>query len=182
MFDSQDMTAFCLSELLHTIKIFGTLPHMRTLAIRYSNFSKDDIFDCYQYIDLPDQIENLDVSFSKTILNHFQPRKVDPPWYLPQVRRLSIKGGDENLVANYLEACPRLQVLEIDFKIKISRISLLTAGSSNLRDYIDKAKVRDLKLRNYARTKSAQERPIWACDLQKVQISEAQRGHLMFTL
>jgi len=81
-FDSQNTTGFCLSELLHNIKLFGALPHMRTLAIRYSKFAIDDIFDCYQYIDLPDQIENLEVSFSEISVD-IQPLRVDPPWYLP---------------------------------------------------------------------------------------------------
>lgn len=116
-FDSRNMTSFCLSELLHNIKVFGTLPHMHTLTIRYSNFSIDDIFDCYQYIDFPDQIENLEVSLSKTCVGCVQ--RVDPPWHLPHVRRLSVKGGAEDLVANYLEACPRLQILETDCKVKV---------------------------------------------------------------
>ena len=114
-FESQNTTRFCLSELLHSVKIFGALPHMRTLTIRYSNLTIDDIFDCYQYIDFPDQIENLEVCFSKTCVGCVQPLRVNPPWHLPHVRRLFIKGGDENLVANYLEACPRLQILETDF-------------------------------------------------------------------
>ena len=118
-FDSQNMSSFCLSELLHSMKIFGTLPHMHTLTIQYSKISIDDIFDCYQYIDFPDQIENLEVSLSKTCVGGVRPLKVDPPWHLPHVRRLSVQGGDENLVANYLEACPRLQILETDFNIKI---------------------------------------------------------------
>jgi hypothetical protein len=117
-FDSRNMTSFCLSELLHNMKIFGTLPHMHTLTIRYSKISIDDIFDCYQYIDFPDQIENLEVSLSKACVGCVQPFRVNPPWHLPHVRRLSVKGGDESLVANYLEACPRLQVLETDFQLK----------------------------------------------------------------
>ncbi|KIM44928.1 hypothetical protein M413DRAFT_366543 [Hebeloma cylindrosporum] len=126
-FDSPNMTRFCLSELLHSIKIFGTLPHLRTLTIRYSSFSLDDIFDCYQYIDFPDQIENLEVSVtSKTRVGGIQPLRVivDPPWHLPHVRRLSIKGGDENLVANYLDACPQLQVLETDLKFQIKGLQV----------------------------------------------------------
>ena len=118
-FDSRNRTSFCLSELLHSIKVFGTLPHIHTLTIRYSKFSIDDIFDCYQYIDFPDQIENLEVSLSETCVGCIQLLRVDPPWHLPHVRRLSVQGGDENLVANYLKACPQLQILKTNCQVKI---------------------------------------------------------------
>ncbi|KDR80516.1 hypothetical protein GALMADRAFT_240811 [Galerina marginata CBS 339.88] len=120
--DSQKGIRKILPDLLYKLKITGALPNLRTLSIVYTESSFDDIFDCYQFIDFPSGVENMELYFSTGDRRHrFDDDRsllVYPPWYMPFLRRLSIVGGNEWLIKDYLLACPRLTVLETDFYLR----------------------------------------------------------------
>jgi len=111
-----------LAEVLYEINLIGALPYIRSLAVRYEKIPLDDLFDCFQFIDFPRQVKELDVLYvpqNPKLATRITPGlgpMVDlyPSWYLPSLKRLSIRNCNPQLLAAFLAACADLEVLEID--------------------------------------------------------------------
>jgi hypothetical protein len=116
-----------LSDLAYTLTSIPYLPNLRTISVEYLNTGFDDLFDNFRFISFPEQVTDLELTFTFTPLT---PRwlvdalRTNPvrqeciQWALPSIRRLSIKGGSEALIADMVSVCPEMEVLEIDTPVE----------------------------------------------------------------
>ncbi|KAF8159670.1 hypothetical protein B0H34DRAFT_413073 [Crassisporium funariophilum] len=117
--DSESSLGKAFSDLLYRIKITGTLPNLRKLSVRYIDVSLDEMFNCYHFIDVPAQIESLELRYDGLFARHHLNlvRPSYPPWHLPFLRHLSVFGCSKTLVENIISGCPMLESLRTDLPL-----------------------------------------------------------------
>jgi len=113
-----------LAEFLYELNLTGALPNLHRLSIWYDRLRLDDILDCHQFIDFPNQVDKLEVHYleselegNKTLVR----RQSDsyPGWHLPSVKRLSIYNCNQRLLSSFLAACTKLKVVRTDLAPEI---------------------------------------------------------------
>ncbi|RDB23950.1 hypothetical protein Hypma_009163 [Hypsizygus marmoreus] len=121
-----------ISNLFYFINALEHVPNLRTLSIAYLNNTFDGTLETFYFNPLPKWITNLELSFEfpdspPSLVEALRSRhKRIPgcvPWSLPSIRRLSIFGGTESLIADMVSICPEMEILQMDLPIS-------TAGRS----------------------------------------------------
>lgn len=116
-----------LSDLVYFLHSIPYLPNLRTISVEYLNTGFDDLFDKLRFISFPEQVTDLELNFTFSprtpcwlvgALRTNQVRQDCIQWALPSIRRLSIKGGSEALIADMVSVCPEMETLEFDFPVE----------------------------------------------------------------
>lgn len=107
-----------VAELLYKMRIMGTHRNLYMLILRYSSAFPSEVFNTFQFVDMPSQVTHLELHMPSVRLDSAIRRH--PSWYLPELRHLSVlnANGHENLIPSYVASCPQLSTLESDCKIE----------------------------------------------------------------
>ncbi|PPQ68588.1 hypothetical protein CVT25_005431 [Psilocybe cyanescens] len=106
--------------------------NLRTLVHINDQFLADDIFDTWTYRNLPKQVRSLELHFvgwahmklNRNLSASLSSVQRNIAWAIPDLRRLSIIGGDEEFLRHFLPAVVNqdLVILETDFPVELQNI------------------------------------------------------------
>ncbi|KAF9054376.1 hypothetical protein BJ165DRAFT_709444 [Panaeolus papilionaceus] len=129
--EKNSMNSFC--DLFYKIRITDSLPNLRTLSIIYVGMPVEEVYNCYQFTDVPQSVVTLNLEYHHPAessgspiepqsSSNSQSSAVDdliyqPPWSLPFIRHLHLKGGDKRLATVLISACCRLESVTVDGNI-----------------------------------------------------------------
>jgi hypothetical protein len=109
-----------LSDLLDALKKSDALPNLKSLKIHFQDVLYEDIFRYQRFVDLPPQVERLELEYTFTSSPrrteptlHFPPPGDNANWILPSVRYLRVVGGSDDLM-KLVFACPNIRSLEME--------------------------------------------------------------------
>jgi hypothetical protein len=115
-----------LSNTLYAIDTLRYVPNLRQVAIEYTDFPFDDLFDEYRLVPFPSQVTHLEVNHSfdsctpswlVSALREQPPRRECLQWSLPSVRHLSVSGSGDAIITDLMSACPNVETVATDVSL-----------------------------------------------------------------
>jgi len=125
-----DLSANGVTMTLYTIECMLTsLPNLRRVALVYSDWGFDDIFDQCRLMPLPRQVTHLELRYAfsedlERVAKDIRERYIPRPawglrWGLPNVKKLTVVGAPVPFIAAVMVACPNLEALELPDGVEV---------------------------------------------------------------
>ncbi|OJT09626.1 hypothetical protein TRAPUB_13879 [Trametes pubescens] len=122
LYSQTDAAPTAISTVLYMVSTFDYLPQLRHVALKYTDWGYDDLFDQLRLAIFPPQATHLtlDYTFSApalvplaVYLKTLYTRHPSPHFSIPTVRHLAVSGVPAEFVADMLQICPGLETLEM---------------------------------------------------------------------
>ncbi|EGN96519.1 hypothetical protein SERLA73DRAFT_184592 [Serpula lacrymans var. lacrymans S7.3] len=130
-----------LTSLLYNVDSLDYLPNLRRISIEYVDWGYDDLFDHHRLAVFPDQVEELDISWTFNGQACNSPHKMFKGRYLrhscghmslPGVKKLRLHGASAQTVKDLVSICPNLKEVETDLAVGLEIRSSLPATVDTL--------------------------------------------------
>ncbi|KAJ7115894.1 hypothetical protein C8R44DRAFT_216881 [Mycena epipterygia] len=124
-----------LSSLLYRLHDPSTpvVPNLRRITIEYHDTGFDGVFDNWTLIAFPNQVTELQLSYSfspgmppwlrTTLRSKHERQAYTPPWTTPSVRTLTVLGASDALVSDMVMTCPNMENLVTDIALLSSSLN-----------------------------------------------------------
>ncbi|KAI0352327.1 hypothetical protein OH77DRAFT_1409321 [Trametes cingulata] len=122
LYSQTDAAPSAISTVLYMVSTFDYLPHLRHVALHYTDWGYDDLFDQLRLAVFPTQVTHLSLHYSfsapalvplAVYLKTLYTRHHQAHFSIPTVRHLSVSGVPTEFVADMLEICPKLETVEM---------------------------------------------------------------------
>lgn len=122
LYSQTDAAPTAISTVLYMVSTFDYLPHLRHVALKYTDWGYDDLFDQLRLAIFPPQVTHLTLDYAFTApalvplavyLKTLYTRHPSPHFSIPGVRHLAVSGVPAEFVADMLQICPALETLEM---------------------------------------------------------------------
>ncbi|KAI0763815.1 hypothetical protein BD413DRAFT_483560 [Trametes elegans] len=122
LYSQTDDAPSAISTVLYMVSTFGYLPHLRRVALHYTDWGYDDLFDQLRLALLPTQATHLGLHYAfrapalvplAVYLKTLYTRHRVAHFALPAVRHLSLSGVPAEFAADVLALCPGVETVEM---------------------------------------------------------------------
>lgn len=133
LYSDGDAAAEAVSSTLYVLSLVPVfVPHLRRVALYYTDWGFDDVLDQCRLLPMPVQVRALELryAFSPKLARladlsriHYDrvPRPANMLWQMPQVRDLAVSGAPSAFVTAVAKMCPLLERLEVDRYVELDR-------------------------------------------------------------
>ncbi|KAI0331440.1 hypothetical protein GY45DRAFT_1300876 [Cubamyces sp. BRFM 1775] len=122
LYSQTDAAPTAISTVLYMVSTFEYLPNLRHVAINYTDWGYDDLFDQLRLAIFPSQVTHLSLQYAfsgrailplAVYLKALYTRHRQPRFTIPTLRHLTMSGVPTEFVADMLHVCPELETVEI---------------------------------------------------------------------
>ncbi|KAI0367040.1 hypothetical protein BV20DRAFT_971148 [Pilatotrama ljubarskyi] len=122
LYSQTDAAPSAISTVLYMVSTFDYLPNLRHVALHYTDWGYDDLFDQLRLAIFPPEVTHLSLHYSfsapalvplAVYLKTLYTRHHQAHFSISTVRHLSVSGVPTEFVADMLEICPELETLEV---------------------------------------------------------------------
>ncbi|KAI8996547.1 hypothetical protein BD414DRAFT_478354 [Trametes punicea] len=122
LYSQTDAAPTAISTVLYMVSTFDYLPNLRHVALEYTDWGYDDLFDQLRLAIFPPQVTHLSLKYSfsaptlvplAVYLKSLYTRHRQSHFTIPTVRHLSLSGVPTEFVVDMMQICPELDTVEI---------------------------------------------------------------------
>ncbi|KAI0051034.1 hypothetical protein FA95DRAFT_1461827, partial [Auriscalpium vulgare] len=124
IYRESDPMGQALSATLARIRELGYVPGLARVAVVYSDWGYNDIFDHNRLLYLPESVHSLELRFAfnastdPRVIQGLSARYFGRPrlsgWAMPGVRHLRLVGACPDLAIDTAQVCPNVETIELD--------------------------------------------------------------------
>lgn len=139
LYSDTDVAQNAVSTVLYMVTVLEHLPNLRHIALQYTDWGYDDIFDQLRVPVFPTQVTHLTVDFTfsapallplAAYLKSLYTRHPQPRMTIPTLRHLSVSGVPTEFIMDIIRVCPNVETLEIT---NASRLCVLVPLPASVR-------------------------------------------------